>query len=313
MDVIERELRLPFVPDLGAMLRPMLRGSHDPTMRFADGGVWRTAITPFGPGTQWLGVVAVSGQSATAVTRTWGPGAPWLAERLPDLLGVHDDASRFEAVLAADASSLVATAWRRRGASWRQPKGHNVWESAVAAVLEQKVTGLEAKRAWRGLVQRFGEPAPGPAPAGMAVLPDPRQMRRVPTWTWRRLGVDRARSDTIMRLAQVRHVLDRLPGLDVREARRQLTSVAGVGPWTYAEIAQRALGDADAVSVGDFHLAGDVVYALTGRMDGDDAVMLELLAPFAGHRYRAVRMIELSGVHKPRRGPRMAIPAHRYG
>ena len=97
------------------------------------------------------------------------------------------------------------------------------------------------------------------------------------------------------------------------EARRLLTSIRGVGDWTYAEIAQRALGDADAVSVGDFHLAADVVYQLTGAFDGTDDQMLTLLAPFDGHRYRAVRMLEIGGRHRPRRGPRMAIPPHRYG
>lgn len=314
MQAIERDVRLPFAPDLGAMLRPMLRGRLDPTMRFADGGVWRTATTPAGPGTQWVGVVARDGASTTVLSRTWGLGAEWLAERAPDLLGACDDPNGFDVLLAsAGPAAPLAPVWLARGPGWRVPKGHHVWESAVAAVLEQKVTGLEAKRAWRGLAGQFGVPAPGPAPDGMVVLPDARRMRRVPTWTWRRLGVESSRSDTIMRLAEVPHVVDRLPELPVDEARRRLTSLAGIGEWTYAEVAQRALGDADAVSVGDFHLAGDVVYAFTGRMDGDNADMLALLAPFAGHRYRAVRMIELAGIHKPRRGPRMAIPVHRYG
>jgi len=84
-----------------------------------------------------------------------------------------------------------------------------------------------------------------------------------------------------------------------------------VGAWTAAEVRQRAHGDPDAVSVGDVHLAGQVVYALTGAVDGDDARMLELLEPYAGHRYRAVRMVELSGVARPRRGPRYAPLDHR--
>jgi hypothetical protein len=35
--------------------------------------------------------------------------------------------------------------------------------------------------------------------------------------------------------------------------------------------------------------------------------MLELLAPYAGHRQRAVRLIELSGIRKPRFGPRAPV------
>jgi 3-methyladenine DNA glycosylase/8-oxoguanine DNA glycosylase len=326
---VERDVVVPFRPDLVAMLRPMQRGRSDPAMQFRPDGLWRTCGTPDGPATQHL-VVEPGRGDRRVVTRSWGPGANWLAERVSDLLGVADDPTPFERQLAAQTtgiSAALAEQWRTRGTNWRVPRGHNVWESAVAAVLEQKVTGLEAKRAWAGLARLHGTAAPGPstgsgsgpstgsgpAPSGMRVFPVPDVIRRVPTWTWRRLGVDRSRSDTIMRLAAVSHVLQRLPELDATEARRRLTSIPGVGNWTYAEVAQRALGDADQVSVGDFHLAGDVVYALTGRMDGDDAEMLRLLAPFAGQRYRAVRMIELAGIHKPRRGPRMAIPAHRYG
>jgi 3-methyladenine DNA glycosylase/8-oxoguanine DNA glycosylase len=82
--------------------------------------------------------------------------------------------------------------------------------------------------------------------------------------------------------------------------------VPGVGVWTAAETAQRALGDADAVSVGDYHLAAFVGWALTGERT-DDAGMLALLEPYRGHRYRAVRMLELHVPPQPRRGPR-AVP-----
>jgi 3-methyladenine DNA glycosylase/8-oxoguanine DNA glycosylase len=82
--------------------------------------------------------------------------------------------------------------------------------------------------------------------------------------------------------------------------------VPGVGEWTAAETAQRALGDPDAVSVGDYHIHDVVVHALTGRPRGDDAEMLRLLEPWRGQRQRIVRLIELSGVAKPRFGPRYA-------
>jgi len=84
-----------------------------------------------------------------------------------------------------------------------------------------------------------------------------------------------------------------------------LRTLPGIGAWTAAEVGQRALGDADAVSVGDFHLAKLVGWALVGEPVDDDT-MLELLEPYRGHRYRAVRMVELAGVHPPRRGPRFA-------
>src|SRR5664280_3722315 len=93
-------------------------------------------------------------------------------------------------------------------------------------------------------------------------------------------------------------------------AQRRLRAVPGVGAWTAAEVAQRAFGDADAVSVGDFHLPGLVGWALAGRVV-DDAGMLVLLAPYRPHRYRLVRLIELSGVRVPRRGPRLPVRDYR--
>jgi 3-methyladenine DNA glycosylase/8-oxoguanine DNA glycosylase len=81
--------------------------------------------------------------------------------------------------------------------------------------------------------------------------------------------------------------------------------VPGVGAWTVAEVRQRAHGDADAVSVGDFHIPKLVGWCLAGR-PVDDAGMLELLEPYAGHRYRAVRLLELSGTQYPRFAPRYA-------
>jgi 3-methyladenine DNA glycosylase/8-oxoguanine DNA glycosylase len=85
-----------------------------------------------------------------------------------------------------------------------------------------------------------------------------------------------------------------------------LRAIPGVGRWTAAEVAQRAWGDPDEVSVGDFHLPALVGWALVGRPVDDDG-MLELLAPYIGHRHRAARMVELSGVGKPAFGPRMPV------
>jgi 3-methyladenine DNA glycosylase/8-oxoguanine DNA glycosylase len=73
---------------------------------------------------------------------------------------------------------------------------------------------------------------------------------------------------------------------------------------------QRASGDPDAVSVGDYNLPKAVGWALAGRIV-DDAGMLGLLAPYAGHRYRVTRLVELSGIRPPRRGPRLPVRDYR--
>jgi 3-methyladenine DNA glycosylase/8-oxoguanine DNA glycosylase len=64
--------------------------------------------------------------------------------------------------------------------------------------------------------------------------------------------------------------------------------------WTSAEARQRAAGDPDAVSVGDYHLKNVVGWALAGKDRSTDEEMLTLLEPFKGHRHRAARLIGLS-------------------
>jgi len=178
-----------------------------------------------------------------------------------------------------------------------------VWDVLLPAVLEQKVTGTEARRSWRELCRRYGGPAPGPAPAGMRVVPTPQQVRAIPDWQWHLAGVDQSRRRAIVGAATVAHRLEKAASVRGEAGRAMLRTVPGIGVWTAAEVAQRAWGDADAVSVGDFHIPSIVGWALLGRPLDDDG-MLEVLAPYAPHRHRAVRYIEASGFRKPRFGPR---------
>jgi 3-methyladenine DNA glycosylase/8-oxoguanine DNA glycosylase len=297
--------------DLGATLGPLRRGGGDPTFRSDPfGGIWRAVQTPDGPGTERLAV----GLDGAVEARTWGPGGPWLLETLPTLLGADDEAGAADwdaRVRGSDVHPLLRTAWRTRP-GWRVPRTLRVWESLVGAVLEQKVTGGEAKYAWRRLILAHGTPAPGETvPVGLTVPPDPRTWGLIPSWEWHQAKVGPDRSRTLVAAASRAAGLERTVTLPAADAGRALRSLPGIGEWTSAEVRQRAHGDPDAVSVGDAHLAQQVVYALTGAMDGDDARLLELLEPWAGHRYRVIRMIELSGVTRPRRGARYAPLDHR--
>lgn len=290
--------------DLAATLGPLRRGTGDPTMRMGQGALWRTTRTPEGPATLRL-VARAEGYDVAATA--WGAGAAWVLDGLPALLGAGDDPGDF-----APRHPLLREVWRRHP-GWRVPRTGRVMESLVPTVLEQKVTGREAWRAWRTLVRAYGEPAPGPAdrlPPGLRVVPAPPTWRRVPSWVWHRAGVDQSRSRTVAGAAAAAGRLEALTAMAPGEAARRMRTLPGVGAWTVAEVGQRALGDADAVSVGDFHLASLVGWALVGERVDDDA-MLELLQPYAGHRYRAVRMIELSGVRYERHGPRFAGPDYR--
>lgn len=297
MDVpLRREWRPGRPVDLAGTLGPLRRGPYDPTYQSTpDGAVWRTVSTPDGPATQRLCIT-----DAVVLGQAWGPGAGWVTERLPAALGADDDVSGFD----ASPHALVTRQWRRYGPGLRFAAIGRVFEMLVAAVIEQRVTSGEANRSWGWLVRRYGVPAPGPAPAGMAVCPPPEVWRQVPSWAWHRAGVETARSATVLRAAAVAHRLEDCTAMSGVDARTRLQLVRGVGRWTAAEVAQRALGDPDAVSYGDFHMAQNVVYALTGAAGGTDEQLAELLAPWAGHRGRVVRLVLLTGIARPPRGPR---------
>lgn len=289
--------------DLGLTLGPLRRGWGDPTMRTDAAAVWRTAATPEGPATVHL----TATRDRTIVATAWGPGADWVLAGLPELLGEGDGAEEF-----APRHALIADVARRR-TGLRVARTRLVFEMLAPAVLEQKVTGVEARRAWRSLVHRHGAPAPGPAPAGMKVAPTARAWKRIPSWDWHRAGVDPKRARTIVTAADAAPHLERSVELGRGGAAvaALLTSLPGIGPWTAAEVAQRAHGDPDAVSVGDYHLAGFIGWALAGRPFDDDAMLAELSC-YAGQRYRAIRHVEISGASKPRFGPRMTIADHRH-
>ncbi|MFI6083646.1 DNA-3-methyladenine glycosylase family protein [Streptomyces sp. NPDC051217] len=295
--------------ELGLALGPLRRGPADPTFRLSqDGSAVRATRTPEGPGT-----LRVRAGDAVVRAEAWGPGADWLLERLPEMLGASDDPDAF-----VPRHRLLAAAQRRRP-GLRLCRTGLVMESLIPSVLEQKVTTIEANRSWRHLVRKYGEPAPGPygdSPDGrpdgrrdsrMYVMPDLRTWAMIPSWEWHKAGVDAKRSDTIARAVRVARRLEEATTMEPELAAARLQLIPGIGPWTSAEVLQRSNGAPDAVTVGDLHLPGIIGYALAGRPDTDDAGMLELLEPYAGQRHRAVRLILLTGRTPPRRAPRMPV------
>jgi 3-methyladenine DNA glycosylase/8-oxoguanine DNA glycosylase len=285
---------------LGLVLAPLRQGPGDPTCRRDASGWWLALSTPAGSATLRLREVA-GAVEATA----WGAGAEQVIAGVPELLGARDDASGFDPTRHPVVAEL-----HRRFPGLRLTRAGRVMAYLVPTVLGQKVTGFEQKRAWRQLVTRHGEPAPGPAPAGMRVAPSSAVWKRVPSWQWHTAGVGPQRSDTVMRAVAVGESLERTATLDAAEASRRLRTIPGIGVWTAAETVQRSHGDPDAVSVGDFHISKVVGWALTGARVDDDG-MLELLEPWRGHRQRVVRLIEAAGIGYERHGSRMTIVDNR--
>jgi 3-methyladenine DNA glycosylase/8-oxoguanine DNA glycosylase len=289
-----RDLTLDAPLDLGRTLGIHLRGSGDPTMGLAAGHVIRATRTADGPATIEL-VAHRDRLSAEA----WGPGAERLLAVVPALVGLEDDRAGF----VPGHHRLIAEL-DRRNPGIRLGRTGAVMESLIPAILEQKVTGTEAWRGYRGILKRWGEPAPGPF--GLRLAPPPAVVASIPYHQLHPLGIERRRADLLRRVAERANRLEEIVTMPREDAYRRLRAIPGIGPWTAAEVALRALGDADAVSVGDFHLPNLVAFGLAGEIRGNDARMLELLEPWRGHRARVVRLLEQSGLRPPAFGPRMS-------
>lgn len=301
---LTRELSLEQPVNVELTLGLLRRGPGDPTTRRDHGRLWRTSRMPTGR------VTYVLWQPTFDVVRAeaWGPGAAELLDGLPTLVGATDDLSGF-----TPGHPILADAFRRHP-GLRIPRTGLVLEALIAAVIEQRVVGLDAFAAWRRLHLRFGEAPPGPAPEGMRVFPTAEAWAAIPSWEWHRAGVDPSRARTAQACARLGRQLDQLATTHRDEPAgvyHGLRSVPGVGIWTAAEVGSRALGDADAVPFGDYHVGKDVGHALVGR-PLDDSELAEVLAPWRPHRFRVVRLIMLSPLsRREKRGPRAPRVDHR--
>jgi 3-methyladenine DNA glycosylase/8-oxoguanine DNA glycosylase len=292
----ETVVRLPFEVDPGLTLGVLWQGPGDRRMRFAEGSVVRAARTPSGPATM---LIRPRGGREIGVA-AWGRGADEAMAAVPMLLGAGDDPD------ALKPHHPLITELARTHPGLRMTRTGGVFDALLPAIVGQKVTGFESSHSYWALLRRYGEPAPGPF--GLTLPPAPEVLAAEPYWRFHQLGVERRRADVIRHAAAVAPQLEaaaRTTNASV-ELQRRLISLPGVGPWTAAETARIALGDPDAVSVGDYHIPNLVSWALAGEARATDDRMLELLAPYAGQRARVVLLLELSGIRVPRFGPRMA-------
>jgi hypothetical protein len=237
MDGLTRSLRLARPLDRRHTLGTMQRGRNDGSMRMRRAELVRATRTPEGIATLWLEHHPAAGEvSATA----WGPGAVWQLDHLPHLLGEHDDPTPRVAMVQAMESrpKPLLRDLLRMMPGLRIPRSRAVFEALVPTILEQRVTGHEARRSYRDLVRRFGEIAPGPVEAN--------------------------RAETIIRAASEAWRLEEAVDMSWPDARARLMAVPGIGEWSAAEVGLVALGDPDAVSVGDYHLPHIVAWVFTG-------------------------------------------------
>lgn len=261
-------------------------------MRVARGSVVRASRTPAGPVT-----VAFTEIEGAIEAEAWGPGAEWVLEQAPAWCGALDDDPGFD-----PPKGLVREIWRHKP-GLRMPTTGLVTERLIPVILEQKVTGLEARRAYRRLVLSLAEPAPGSL--DLKLPPDPARVAALPYHAFHPFGVERRRAEVVRSVCARATWLDEAADLPLAEANERIGSQHGIGPWSVAEVGLIALGDADAVSVGDFHLKHLVAWALAREPRGTDERMLELLEPYRPHRGRVQRLLESSGIRAPAFGPRV--------
>jgi 3-methyladenine DNA glycosylase/8-oxoguanine DNA glycosylase len=255
-------------------------GNSDPCLRIVEGDVWRATRTPAGLATERVRL----GSQGDVHVDAWGPGAEWLIQRAPELCGALDKPDLFR----PDQPLLRDMVHRHPGL--RIGRTTAVFETALIVTLEQRVATRDAWRSWRLMVRALGEPAPGPLP-GLWAPPSPERIARTPYDVFHRFGIERRRADVMRRLAIVARRLEETVSLSLEIAYRRFTAITGVGPWTAARVALIALGDPDAVAVGDLHIPHVVAWSLAGEPRGSDERMLELLEPFRGHRGRVIRLL----------------------
>jgi 3-methyladenine DNA glycosylase/8-oxoguanine DNA glycosylase len=298
-----RRLDCPEPIDLRRTLGVLRHGGGDPTMlRAPDGSVWRAVRTPIGPATVRI---LDSARESTVTAQAWGPGADWSLDTLPELLGARDNRASF------DPGVDLLHRLHRTFDGWRLTYTGLVFESLVPAIFEQKVTGAEAFASYRRLIRLIGDPAPGPgADLGLVVPPEPKTWLGVPVWDFHLAGLGPERRDALLTAVRVAPLLERAGAAGPPELDAVLRGLRGIGVWTSAEVRQRALADADAVSIGDAHIPHMVGFALSGRRT-DDEGMLRLLARWRGHRYRVSQLLVMGGVSAPRFGPRYTPIDHR--
>ena len=291
-----RDLRLDGPLDLRQTLGPLQRGPGDLTMQVERRRVVRTSRTPEGPATILVELLAPDRARAYA----WGPGAGWMLEHAPDLLGQRDVPPELET------EHPVVRRLARETRGLRLARIPRVVELLIPTVLEQLVSGVESKRAYRGLLRHFGERAPGPFDR-LVLPPSPEQLASLTSTVGTPLGILSRQGATLRRLGERARRLEEAATMSLADAERRLCALSGIGPWTAHMVLLDGLGHPDAVPVGDYGLPSCVSWTLAGEPKGDDARMLELLAPWAGQRGRVLRWIRAAGAMPDRRGPRMKL------
>lgn len=274
------------------LARSLLLGDHgrrNPTLCWlAPGCLLRASRTPEGPVTIELALA-----DRTLEAEAWGPGAAWVLEALPALLGLDDQPPRFSGKLGRVQRELPGV---------RITRAIDVFEVLTSYVIRQRVAWRDAVASQLAILRAHAEPAPGPGELRLPLAPE--QWRGLSSADLAGFGIERKRAATILALARRADRIREWASLPSETFGARLEALPGIGPWTRAMVQGHALGELDVVPLGDYDLPSAVAWFFVGEPRADDARMLELLEPFAGQRFRVLRLLWAAGLHAPRFGPR---------
>jgi 3-methyladenine DNA glycosylase/8-oxoguanine DNA glycosylase len=293
--------------DIGATLSWYRHGGSDPTTwlttvgRGPDGSghFVRATLTPDGPGT-----VSLRWAQDDITVETYGPGGAWLQQQAERMIGSADTDDH--GLEASDHPVVAAAA--RANRHLRIGASSDLYHELLPIIIEQRITAGEAHRQWQRLCFELSEPAPGPF-TRLLLPPDPAVLARRPSWWFHPLGIERKRAEPLINVARHASKFWTWSAMGPQEATTKLRLIRGVGQWTIGSVLGPALGDPDAVAVGDFHLKNLIAHNLAGEARGTDERMLELLEPYAGQRGRVVRYVARQGSVAPKFGPKKRIMA----
>lgn len=276
--------------DLASTARFLRLGERDPSWHIADRCVARATHTPDGPVT-----IRIEDCGGKLAVSAWGSGSKHAAAIACGLTGADDDPDSF----APEHAGL-----RRLAAKWRGlrlPRVYSALDALTPTIFQQLIPFEEAAATWRRALVGLNRAAPGPL--GLLLPPSATDLRQEPGWRWEQAGLSRRRAETLARVGVHAKRLEEAFD-DPVFARARWSAIPGIGPWTVEHALAVRCGEADALILGDATLPSTVSFALRGEREACDADLAELLAPFAPHRYRVVRLLWAEGVKPPRRAPK---------
>ncbi len=279
-------LRAPFFPDnlFGHLVATAVPGVEE----WRDGAFRRTLRLPHGPGVATLRPLPDHVGCRLALTDLRDLATA--VSRCRRLLDLDADPAAVGDVLSADPAlaPLVAKAPGRR-----VPRTADAAEFALRAVLGQQVSTAAARTHAARLALACGERVTDPAGGLTRLFPEPAALASLDPEL---LALPAARRGTFTGLAAALAGgrIDLGAGSDWQQARGQLATLPGIGPWTVETIAMRGLGDPDAFPATDL---GVRLAAPELGLPAAPAALIRRAAAWRPWRAYAVQYLWATGEH----------------